>query len=54
MPSAAEHIERSQSPRGRPKQLSMKGLAEYMIAGPSRQRAILRQHKYPAIDEARG
>ena len=35
------------------KQLSIKGLADYMTAGPHRQRMILRQFKYPAEDESR-
>lgn len=33
------------------KKLSIKGLAEFMIASPSRKRTILRHYKYPAEDE---
>src|SRR5262249_19128293 len=35
------------------KKLSIKGLADFMTASPSRQRTILRQYKYPDEDEPR-
>ena len=35
------------------KQLSVKGLADFMTVSASRQRKILRDHKYPAEDEPR-
>lgn len=35
------------------KKLSLKGLADYMAASPTKQRTILRQFKYPSEDEAR-
>lgn len=35
------------------KKLSLKGLADFMTASPSRQRKILRAYKYPSEDEAR-
>src|SRR5450759_1912189 len=35
------------------KQISIKGLAEFMAAGPSKQRTIVRRYKYPQEDEAR-
>jgi hypothetical protein len=34
------------------KKLSLKGLADYMTASPTRQRSILRSYKYPTEDEA--
>jgi len=33
--------------------LSLKGFADFMSAGPAKQRTILRQYKYPDEDEAR-
>jgi hypothetical protein len=35
-----------------PKKISLKGLADYMTASPTRQRSVLRQFKYPEEDEA--
>lgn len=35
------------------KQLSLKGLADFMTASATKQRSILRDHKYPSEDEAR-
>ena len=35
------------------KQISVKGLADFMAAGPSKQRTIIRRYKYPTEDEAR-
>ena len=35
------------------KQISVKGLAEFMSASPSKQRTIVRRYKYPKEDEAR-
>jgi hypothetical protein len=35
------------------KQISVKGLADFMGANPARQRTIIRQFKYPKDDEAR-
>lgn len=35
------------------KQISIKGLAEFMAAGPSKQRTVVRRYKYPREDEAR-
>ena len=35
------------------KKLSLKGLADYMTASPTRQRSILHGYKYPAEDESR-
>jgi len=35
------------------KKFSIKGLADYMTATPSRQRTIIRQYKYPQEDEGR-
>lgn len=35
------------------KQISVKGLADFMAAGPSAQRTIIRRYKYPKEDEAR-
>jgi hypothetical protein len=34
------------------KQLTIKGLADFMTSNPGRQRTILRHHKYPKEDEA--
>jgi hypothetical protein len=34
------------------KKISLKGLADYMTASPIRQRKIIRDYKYPALDDA--
>ena len=35
------------------KQISMKGLADYVVARPAKQHTILRGFKYPKEDESR-